>query len=159
VPLVRWLAIAFKSASTTVHNISFLKFMMHSSYYAETCMFYPYRRADKDFCLYGYSCHSRGASYYRQSVTLFLLTCTSLFWLAVSAAVAGHAVLKVPNAFFQVFGSDPVWLVFMAAIAGVFGVVVSGVAGHAAGIVITVLVDVNYPGRSATTILAGGSGE
>lgn len=72
------------------------------------------------------------------SVPIFALTCAFFFRFAVCAAVTGHAVIKVPYTFFQVFGSDPVWLVFMTVVAGVFAVIVAGVAGRATGVVAAV---------------------
>ena len=70
------------------------------------------------------------------TVASFATTATR--WLAMCAAMAGCAVLEVPDSFPQMLGTDPVGLVLMAAIAGGTAGIVVHMARRAGCVVIAV---------------------
>ncbi len=80
---------------------------------------------------------------WQASVVIFLalvatLVSTALNVVFIGAAVAFHTVVKFSDAFFNVLTPNVVGCVLVAAVAGVAAVVITHMAGHTAGVVVTV---------------------
>ena len=74
----------------------------------------------------------------RASVLFFASARIASAWLFSGAAVTVDAILKVLDAFFQMFSFDLGCLVFVTAITGVAAKFILDMAGHASSVVVLV---------------------
>ena len=74
----------------------------------------------------------------RASVLFFASARSAPAWLFGGAAVTLDAILKVRDAFLQMFSFDPGCLVFVTAITGVAAKFILDMAGHASSVVVLV---------------------